>query len=86
VFLLVAMEGYGNLLDMGVLVPEKKYLKIRVLSVYGRSDNCRGFPINPFNPCFQLLLAWDEYSTETQSVPFSIASGRVDLLPDTKIG
>ena len=44
-----------------LLVPGKKYSKIRVLSLYGRSDNRRGFTIYIFNPCFRIILAWDEY-------------------------
>jgi len=38
-----------------VLVPDKKYSKIGVLSLYGRSDYCRGFPVYIFNPCFRVL-------------------------------
>ena len=49
--------------DTRVLVPGKKYryLKIRVLSLYGRSDNRRGYTIYIFNYCFRIILAWDEY-------------------------
>ena len=39
---------------------ENKVKKIRVLSLYGRSDNRRGFTIYIFNPCFRIILAWDE--------------------------
>jgi len=43
-----------------ILVLGKKYSKIRVLGLYVRSDNRRGFTIYFFNPCFRILLAWDE--------------------------
>ena len=46
---------------------ENKVKKIRVLSEYGRSDNRRGFTIYIFNPCFRIILAWDEYVTDNNS-------------------
>ena len=51
------------LLLLIVLVPGKEYSKIRVLSLHGRSDNRRGFAIYIFNPCFRVMLAWDQYKT-----------------------
>ena len=31
------------------------------LILFERSDNCRGFIIQKSNPCFRVLVAWDEY-------------------------
>ena len=47
--------------NAGVLIPGKGYSKIWVLSLYGRSDNRRGFTMYIFNHCFRVILAWDEY-------------------------
>jgi len=36
--------------------------------LYERSDNCRGFIIQKSNPCFRVLLAWDEYSVSWRKI------------------